>query len=95
MGRLNTAPDLLNKAAETITERGQNYDKPEGERSMQATVTAFNAICRRDLTEEEGWQFMDCLKSVRAFTGSKMHADSLIDKIAYAALLAESSNKII
>jgi len=85
------APELLGRAAALLTERGKDYDKPEGERSMTKTVEAFNAITGRDLTVTEGWLFMSCLKQVRTFTGSTPHEDSLHDLIAYSALMAEEA----
>lgn len=84
------APELLGRAAAIMYERGQAYDKPDGERSMRRIIEAFNAITGRDLNEQEGWLLMMLLKAVRAFTRTEPHADSLDDLIAYAALLAES-----
>ena len=84
------AAELLGRAAALMHERGQTYDEPEGERSMGKIVTAFNAITGRDLTESEGWMFMQQVKLVRLFTRSDYHADSAEDNIAYAALLAEA-----
>lgn len=84
------ASELLGRAAALMHERGQTYDEPEGERSMGKIVTAFNAITGRDLTESEGWMFMQQVKLVRLFTRSDYHADSAEDNIAYAALLAEA-----
>lgn len=83
------APELLGRAASLLTERGKDYDRPEGERSMSKTVDAFNAITGCEMTVTEGWLFMMCLKQVRTFTGEKPHYDSLHDLIAYAALMAE------
>lgn len=84
------APELLGRAAALMHERGQTYDAPAGERSMGKTVASFNAITGRDLTESEGWLFMQQLKAVRGFTRSAYHADSFEDNIAYAALMAEA-----
>jgi hypothetical protein len=84
------APELLGRAAALMHERGQTYDEPEGERSMGKVVAAFNAITGRDLSESEGWMFMQQVKLVRLFTRSDYHADSAEDNIAYAALLAEA-----
>ena len=50
-----TAPELLSKASAIMAERGKQYDKPDGERSMGRAVGAFNCITGRDLTEAEGW----------------------------------------
>ena len=84
------ASELLGRAAALMHERGQTYDEPEGERSMGKIVAAFNAITGRDLSESEGWMFMQQVKLVRLFTRSDYHADSAEDNIAYAALLAEA-----
>jgi hypothetical protein len=84
------ASDVLNKAAQHMRDRAATYDKPEGERSMEKTVAAFNAITGQDLTTAEGWEFMAVLKQVRAFQNpAKPHVDSLEDGPAYLALLAE------
>ena len=84
------APEMLARAAALLHERGKNYDKPEGERSMARTVAAFNAITGRDLSEAEGWLFMQQLKDARNFSRKKPHQDSLEDCIAYSALKAEA-----
>lgn len=85
------APDLLRRAAEIMDERGKQYDKPDGERSMGRAVTAFNAITGRELTEAEGWLLLQVLKDVRQWQNpNKAHQDSLEDCIAYASLKAES-----
>jgi hypothetical protein len=84
------ASELLGRAAALMHERGQTYDELDGERSMGKVVTAFNAITGRDLTESEGWMFMQQVKLVRLFTRTDYHADSAEDNIAYAALLAEA-----
>jgi hypothetical protein len=73
-----------------MAERAATYDKPEGERSMGATVTAFNAITSRDVTEAEGWLLLQLLKDVRLFQHPGYHADSAEDCIAYSALKAEA-----
>lgn len=88
------ANEFLVKASSHITEKGKTYDpKGEEERSMGRIVAAFNAITGKNLTEAEGWQFMDCLKSVRLFSKPGFHQDSAEDKITYAALLAECKSK--
>ena len=84
------AAELLGRAAAHMHDRASTYDEPESERSMGKIVTAFNAITGRDLTESEGWMFMQQVKLVRLFTRSDYHADSAEDNIAYAALLAEA-----
>lgn len=86
-----SADGLLKDAAVIMEQRGEQYDQAGGERSMARTVDAFNAITGNDLTEADGWLFMDTLKSVRMFSNRHTaHADSVQDKIAYSALLGES-----
>lgn len=85
-----TAPQLLNKALTHMEARAATYDKPQGERSMGATVAAFNIITGRDLTESEGWLLMQILKDVRDRQRKIPHVDSLEDGIAYSALKAEA-----
>lgn len=41
------APSILDAAAKHMRDRAATYDKPEGERSMAATVDAFNIITGR------------------------------------------------
>lgn len=91
---MNTAPEFLHRAATIMEERGKQYDKPGGERSMGKTVAAFNAITGQDLTEEQGWCLMLILKQVRFFSNTEApHRDSLEDAIAYSALMAEGAMK--
>lgn len=85
-----TAPAILAKAAAIMTERGKQYDKPEGERSMGQAVSAFNIIAGRDLQESEGWLLLQVLKDVRDRQKKEAHVDSLEDCVAYAALKAEA-----
>lgn len=87
------APEMLRKAADLLIERGKQYDKPEGERSMGRCVTAFNAITGRDLTESEGWLLLQVLKDVRQWQRPGYHQDSAEDCIAYASLKAESKQR--
>jgi hypothetical protein len=84
------APALLERAACHMRDRAAQYDKPAGERSMGATVHAFNAVTGRDLRESEGWLLLQLLKNVRLFQHPGYHADSAEDCIAYAALMGES-----
>lgn len=88
---LPSAPDLLDKAARLMEERGKQYDaNGKAERSMGKVVKAFNVITGRELSEPEGWLFMQLVKDVRLFTKPGYHQDSAEDCIAYAALKAEA-----
>lgn len=88
-----SATTLLHAAAGHMEQRAATYDAPGGERSMQRTVAAFNAITGRDLTESEGWLLMQVLKDVRDRQRQQPHQDSLEDCVAYAALKAEARLK--
>ncbi|CAB4197272.1 hypothetical protein UFOVP1309_3 [uncultured Caudovirales phage] len=85
-----TANQLLNKAASHMQARAATYDKPEGERSMAATVAAYNAITGQAVSEANGWLFMALLKMVRDNQRAEPHTDSVEDLIAYAALYGEA-----
>lgn len=89
-----TSRDILSKARDIQEQRARDYDQPGGERSMAATVQAFNVITRREsehaLTESEGWLLMQTLKDVRDRSTAAPHFDSLLDGVSYSALKAEA-----
>ena len=89
-GKAPNASDYLRRAADVMTDRGKQYDKPEGERSMGRCVAAFNIVTGKDLTEAEGWLLLQLLKDVRQWQRPGFHQDSAEDCIAYAALKAEA-----
>lgn len=84
------AHEFLGQAQALMLERGKQYDKPEGKRSMATTVSAFNTITGQKLTEAEGWLLLQILKDVRQWQNPAYHADSAEDCVAYAALKAEA-----
>lgn len=84
------APEILEKAAQHMRDRAATYDKPEGERSMAQAVDVFNLFHGTNLTEAQGWHFMQVLKDVRLFARDVYHADSAEDCTAYSALKAEA-----
>lgn len=86
------APDFLKEAQEQMEDRAVQRDTPEGERSMESTIKAFNALTGHSLTESEGWEFMVLLKLVRGRQGS-FRADDYVDAAAYSSLLGESKQK--
>lgn len=90
---MTTATDYLRRAADIMDERGKQYDKPEGERSMGKCVGAFNIVTGQNLTEAEGWLLLQILKDVRQWQRPGFHQDSADDCIAYAALKAEAKQK--
>lgn len=85
-----TASEITQLAKETMDNRADDYDAPHGERSMGKTVAAFNAITGQNLSELDGWQFMECLKMARSRQG-KFKLDNYIDGTAYAALAGEAA----
>lgn len=94
-----SADDILSAAARTIAARGVQRDSSAGagqpqERSMAATVAAFNAIEGTALTERQGWAFMQVLKMVRGATTARnglYNEDDALDGAAYAALGGEAA----
>ncbi|KQO23472.1 DUF6378 domain-containing protein [Acidovorax sp. Leaf78] len=94
------AQEVLRDAAEIINHRGHQRDGTQGiavtpqERSMAATVAAFNAIEDTSLTTRQGWAFMQTLKLTRAAASARngvFHADDYTDGAAYAALGHEAA----
>lgn len=84
------AVSLLVDAADAISQRAAVRDQPTGERSMQRTVSAFNAMFGTCLTETQGWQFMALLKMSRSSAGA-LHMDDHVDGAAYNALAGEAA----
>lgn len=85
-----SAADILRKGAQHIEDRAASRDIPEGERSMLRCVKAFNTMFGKDLTEVQGWQFMELLKMSRSAVGSH-NPDDFEDGTAYAALAGEAA----
>jgi len=95
---LASADSFLRTAAATIQDRGVHRDtSAEGaqqERSMAATVAAFNALEGTSLTERQGWAFMQVLKLARSAASARngqFNPDDFVDGAAYAALAGESA----
>lgn len=82
--------DILNQAIEAQRDRAATYDSPAGERSMGKTVTMFNILHGFDLTEEQGWQFMELLKMVRSSQGD-FKLDNYVDGSSYASLAGDAA----
>ena len=86
--------EFLQAAIDVQKERGAQYDKQSGERSMGATVAAFNCITGNSLKEQDGWMFLGLLKLVRQSQNpEKYHHDSALDFVAYASLYAEAASE--
>lgn len=92
MQKLKSPSDWLREAADTLDERGKQYDSSGSERSMEKTVIIFNTLTGNSLTTAEGWQFMKVLKDVRLWSNTDVaHVDSIVDNLGYTALLAEET----
>ena len=86
--------EFLQAAIDVQKERGAQYDKPSGERSMGATVEAFNCITGNNLKEQDGWMLLGLLKLVRQSQNPEnYHHDSALDFVAYASLYAEAASE--
>lgn len=86
--------EFLQAAIDVQAERGKQYDKPTGERSMAATVSAFNCITGSMLEESDGWMLLGLLKLVRQSQNPEQyHHDSALDFVAYASLYAEAASE--
>lgn len=87
----HNAVAILSEASRCISNRAAERDT-ESERSMAATVAAFNAMFGTSLTEVQGWQFMELLKMSRS-RGGAFRLDDFVDGAAYAALAGEAAAK--
>ena len=85
------AQEILESAAGHLKDRASTYDKPEGERSMYATVEAFECVTGVGMTETQGWLFMAILKAVRSQQGG-YRADNYEDGAAYFSLAGEAAH---
>lgn len=95
MGEIMVKPhEVLQAGINHMQDRAATYDQPEGERSMAATVKAFNAITGDGSmsSEERGWLFMNVLKMVRSQQGD-FKLDNYEDGAAYWGLGAEAAHK--
>ena len=85
--QLYSATNILKVASDNIGDRASERDTEE-ERSMAATIRAFNGMYGTELTEEQGWMFMVFLKAARA-KGGDFSDDDYIDGASYFALAGE------
>lgn len=79
---------ILKAALGHIEDRAAERDV-KTERSMKKCVLAFNAMFDKDLTEEEGWRFMELLKMSRSTTSD--NPDHYEDGAAYAGFAGEAA----
>lgn len=91
---MTDAAGILEDAAAVMRERAAQRDKPGGERSMAATVTAFNALTGHALSERDGWFFMLALKMARACATPTGRPDDYVDLVAYSGLAGECAERM-
>ena len=85
-----SADAVLKRARELILTRGNERDQPNGERAMKRCVATFNTMTGHNLTEVDGWLFMQYLKHSRSREGS-FRIDDYEDDVSYSALKAEAA----
>ncbi len=92
---MKKSTDYLNDCAQVQKQRGEQYDSTgSGERSFSAAADAFNAITGNKLKGSDICLMLQVLKDVRQYSDpSRLHEDSLLDKVSYASLHAEELNK--
>lgn len=88
-----TAAHILQQGVDALSNRAAERDQADGERSMARCVKAFNAMFGHQITEEQGWQFMELLKMARA-AGGAYREDDYVDGAAYCALAGEAAAKV-
>ena len=86
----NSAAGILQEGLDVLIQRGQEYERLEGERSMEDVVNAFNVVYKKGLTVTEGWMFMVMLKMVRQHQ-SPGKRDTYVDGANYFALAGEEA----
>lgn len=90
----HNATAIMQQGIDAMIDRAVSRDTPDGERSMACAVNAFNAMFGKDLTEQQGWQFMELLKMSRS-KGGNFRLDDYVDGAAYAALAGEAAAKAV
>lgn len=86
------APDILETSVAILNKRGQQRDKPNGERSMEDVIKCFNIMRKKDLKTSDGWLIMELVKQVRSCHG-EFDIDHYFDGAAYCALRGEEMQK--
>ena len=88
------AKSILNTCSEILDQRCAEYQADEQEeRSFAAVATCFNAKTGKDLTPAHICLILQDLKDVRQFAQDRLHWDSVIDGVNYAALKGEELAK--
>lgn len=87
----NDAADRINEVLTHLHLMNEFSLQPPKVKETISFITRTLAGIKSDLSESEGWLFMQILKDIRQWQNpGRYHADSAEDCIAYAALKAES-----
>ena len=92
MNDFYTIENILQTVRNLLGSRGQVRDQAGAERSMKRVVEIFNLLEDLELTEEQGWRFMQVLKMVRQTRAEHMGKtvmDDYYDNISYSVLQLE------
>lgn len=85
-----TAIGIMQRGIGIMKERGLENAGADMERSFGSVATAFNAITGKDFTAAEVALILQILKDVRQWSDqTRLHKDSIIDCVNYAALKGE------
>jgi hypothetical protein len=87
------AVDFIKQAMQILEDRAKDRDTPQGERSMKRAVAIFKARTDVELSEYQGWIFIQCLKHAREAQGA-YSLDDTVDDIGYAALRGECRSEM-
>lgn len=87
------ATSLMAAGIVKINQRAITHDKGDGERSMAATVEAFNALTGCDLNESEGWVFLMVSKMAIGCQGGPFNPKTYSDLASFAGLTGECEAK--
>jgi hypothetical protein len=84
---------VLTAAGDSIAQ-GSNQRDASGDRSMRATVAAFNAIEGTQISVRQGWQLLALFKMTHAAASDQngqFNPKHALDAAAYAALAGEEA----
>lgn len=85
---------LLEQGKQIMQQRGSEYEADsEQERSFGAVAACFNAKTGKNITAAEIALILQDLKDVRQWSQDRLHEDSVIDCVNYAALKGEELYK--
>lgn len=88
--KATTAEEFVKRSLQILEERGaENGADGKRENSFQAVADSFTAKTRIKLTAAHVALILQDLKDVRQFAQERLHYDSMLDCVTYAALKAE------